>query len=108
LIEDHLARLRMEHKKRRDEMVSALNRHLRAFSFDPPRGGLYLWCRFKDRIDSRQLLQRAMQEGVAFAPGDIFYSDEAGSRELRLCFSGSPVDRIDEGVRMLAKCLGDV
>jgi DNA-binding transcriptional MocR family regulator len=105
LIEDHLTRLRMEHKKRRDEMVSALNRHLRAFSFDLPHGGLYLWCRFKDRIDSQQLLQIAMQQGVAFAPGDIFYSDEAGSRELRLCFSGSSVDRIDEGVRVLAKCL---
>jgi DNA-binding transcriptional MocR family regulator len=116
LIEDHLSRLRMEHKKRRDEMVRALERHLpdRAISFDIPRGGLYLWCRLKDRkdrkdrIDSRQLLQRAMQEGVAFAPGDIFYADYAGgagNRELRLCFSGSPVEKIDEGVRLLAKCL---
>jgi 2-aminoadipate transaminase len=116
LIEEHLSRLRMEHKRRRDEMVRALERHLpdRVISFDVPRGGLYLWCRLndrkdrKDRIDSRQLLQRAMQEGVAFAPGDIFYADYAGgagSRELRLCFSGSSVDKIDEGVRLLAKCL---
>jgi DNA-binding transcriptional MocR family regulator len=113
LIEDHLFRLRMEHKKRRDEMVGALKRHLpgQAISFDIPRGGLYLWCRlkgYKDRIDSRQLLQRAMQEGVAFAPGDIFYADYAGgagSHELRLCFSAAPVDKIGEGVRLLAKCL---
>jgi 2-aminoadipate transaminase len=129
LIEDHLSRLRMEHKKRRDEMVKALERHLpgQAISFDIPRGGLYLWCRLKDLkdgIDSRQLLQRAMREGLAFAPGDIFYADYAkglafapgdifyadyasgaGSRELRLCFSASPVDKIGEGVRLLAKCL---
>jgi 2-aminoadipate transaminase len=107
LIEDHLARLRVEHRRRRDEMARALEQYLpgRMISFARPRGGLYLWCRFKDRIDSRQFLQRAMREGVAFAPGNIFYSDGAGNREFRLCFSGSTVEKIDEGVRLLAKCL---
>jgi 2-aminoadipate transaminase len=107
LIEEHLARLRMEHRKRRDEMIRALERHLgRTIRFEIPRGGLYLWCRLRGNSDSRQLLQRAMQKGLAFAPGDIFYADntgEAGREEIRLCFSGSPVDKIGEGVRLLAK-----
>ena len=53
-------------------------------------------------IDARQLLDVAVREGVAFAPGELFYPDEAGGgQELRLCFSSVAANLIDEGIKRL-------
>jgi DNA-binding transcriptional MocR family regulator len=53
----------------------------------------------------RQLLQRAIRAGVVFANGEIFYADEAGTSELRLCFASRPPDKIEEGIKRLAASL---
>jgi 2-aminoadipate transaminase len=47
-----------------------------------------------------------MREGVAFAPGELFYPEAAGTQELRLCFAGSTVPRILEGVERLKNVIG--
>jgi len=46
-------------------------------------------------------LQRAIRAGVVFANGEIFYADEAGAGELRLCFASQPPDKIEEGIKRL-------
>ncbi len=66
---------------------------------------MYLWCRLGRQMESRALLRAAMNAGVVFASGDLFYADPSGTRELRLCYSALPVERIEEGVRRLASCL---
>jgi 2-aminoadipate transaminase len=47
----------------------------------------------------------AVEEGVDFAPGSLFYADEQKSRHLRLNFSELPESRIDEGIRRLARAV---
>lgn len=108
LMDEHVATLRREHKKKLNATLKALAKYItnRALSYDQPQGGLYLWCRLKGSADSQQVFRLATQEGVAFAPGEVFYADRAGGRELRLCFSRAPLEVIEEGVRRLAKCLG--
>jgi 2-aminoadipate transaminase len=54
---------------------------------------------------ARQLLQGAIAAGVVFANGEIFYADEAGAHELRLCFASQPPDKIEEGIKRLAVSL---
>src|SRR3712207_3756779 len=107
LYDEHLAKLRREHARRRDRMSDALARHLpaRLLTYAHPKGGLYFWCRLGQGLKGRQLLQRAMAEGVVFANGEIFYADEAGAHELRLCFASQTPDRIEEGIKRLAASL---
>ncbi|MGH9555717.1 MAG: PLP-dependent aminotransferase family protein [Terriglobales bacterium] len=107
LFDHHLKQVRTEHKKRRDALVSALRRSLpqRALEFNVPGGGMYLWCRLARHMESRALLRAATAAGVVFASGDLFYADPSGARELRLCYSALPVERIEEGVRRLARCM---
>jgi DNA-binding transcriptional MocR family regulator len=107
LFDDHLARLRREHGRRRDRMSAALVRHLpaRFLTHARPKGGLYLWCRLAHGLKGRQLLRQATAAGVVFANGEIFYADEAGAHEVRLCFASQTEDRIEEGVKRLAASL---
>ena len=107
LYDDHLIALRTEHAKRRNAMVRALRQRLpaKAIDFVIPQGGVYLWGRLTRGLESGSLLQQALRKGVAFANGEIFYSDGAGKHELRLCFSSVPVGKIEEGIARLAKAL---
>jgi 2-aminoadipate transaminase len=101
----HMDALRHGHARKRDLMRRALESNGRTFEFRLPRGGLHFWCRLPAGIDSRALLERAIAEGVAFAPGEIFYPDAAGRNELRLCFSCAPAAQIEEGVRRLLRAI---
>ena len=88
-------------------MSAALARHFPAklLTYARPKGGLYFWCRLGQGLKGRQLLQRATAAGVVFANGEIFYADEAGAHELRLCFASQTGDKIEEGIKRLAAAL---
>jgi len=105
LFSDHLVLMRKEHSKRLNILNQAIDRHLprKTLDFTQPKGGLYLWCRLGRGVEAQRLLQHAIVSGVAFANGEMFYSDDAGRQDLRLCFSHVPGDRIEEGIRRLSK-----
>jgi len=108
IVAEHIAKVRREHRLRRDAMMGALARTFPrgVMTFRTPDGGLYLWARLSRGLKAFDLDQLAMSEGVVFAPGELFYLAEAGTDELRLCFSGAPVARILEGVGRLKNALG--
>ncbi|HEY9087242.1 MAG TPA: PLP-dependent aminotransferase family protein [Anaerolineaceae bacterium] len=102
----HLHRARRVYRRYRDAMVSALRRHMPAGAeWNTPQGGLFIWLRLPEGLDSDALYPLAVDEGVDFAPGSLFYADERKSRHLRLNFSELPESRIDEGIRRLARAV---
>ena len=105
--DEHLRQLRGEHARRQGAMLDALRRDLPsgALVTTAHRGGLYLWCRLGGGADAREFLTAAAAAGVLFVPGEAFYPDDGGKHELRLCFSGTPPERIAEDVRRLGSLL---
>ncbi|HSL44281.1 MAG TPA: PLP-dependent aminotransferase family protein [Anaerolineales bacterium] len=91
--------------KRRDAMVSAIERYLPSeVCFDPPQGGLFIWLQLPENLSSDNLLLLAYEEGVAFAPGNSFFSEGLdGKNWLRLNFVAQPPDQIEEGIKRLGK-----
>jgi 2-aminoadipate transaminase len=92
------------YRRRRDVMLEALAEHLpREATWTEPNGGLFIWARLPDYIDTTDLLARALREDVAFVPGRAAYLDGRGGSEMRLNFSGIGEDDIREGVRRIGK-----
>ena len=106
----HLRGLRTEHAKRSTQMIAAIQRHMPSGSirFARPTGGLYLWCRLGPGLSATALHDRALAAGVTFVPGPAFYPDPAGDSELRLCFTSVLPATAEEGIRRLARCVGEV
>ncbi len=77
-------------------------------SFTRPAGGLFLWVVLPDGIDARRLLERAIEEDVAFVPGESFFPGGGHENTLRLNFSAMPEERIAEGIRRLGRVLSTV
>lgn len=70
---------------------------LRARAACPP-GGSYLWVDFAAWTgpDCMPILEQCAQAGVLLAPGSAF--GDACRGFARLCFTGVPPDRLDEGI----------
>src|SRR4051794_20803688 len=104
----YLTTLRALYRRRRDTMLESLEEFLPAEAeWTQPEGGLFIWARLPDYIDTTDLLARALREHVAFVPGRAAYLDGRGGSELRLNFSGVNEDEIREGVRRIGKVVSE-
>jgi GntR family transcriptional regulator/MocR family aminotransferase len=92
---------------RRDAMLAAIDRYLPAgVSVEPPQGGLFLWLRLPDGLSSNELLPLACEEGVAFAPGNVFFPEGSGGQDwMRLNFVAPSAEEIEAGIRRLGKAI---
>jgi 2-aminoadipate transaminase len=104
----YLGKLRAIYRRRRDTMLAALEEFLPAEAdWTRPGGGLFVWARLPDYIDTTDLLARALRENVAFVPGRAAYLDGRGGSEMRLNFSGVGEDDIREGIRRIGKVVSE-
>jgi 2-aminoadipate transaminase len=106
LIEGHLPRLRSVYGARRDAMLDALAKHMPAgVSWTRPAGGLFLWLTLPAGANSQELLGAAVEQKVAFVPGQAFHPDGGGANTMRLNFSHSTPAQIEVGVARLGEVL---
>ena len=99
----HLNRVRGELRKRRDVACEAARTHLPpGCEWTEPAGGLYMWVRLpEDGPTAAELYVTAVQHGVAYAVGSLFFTDHGGGRHIRLNFAANSPARITEGFRRL-------
>jgi 2-aminoadipate transaminase len=94
------------YRRRRDVMLDALEQHFpREATWSRPEGGLFIWAKLPDYIDTTDLLARALRDNVAFVPGRAAYLDGRGGSEMRLNFSGVSEEDIREGVRRIGRVI---
>ena len=108
-LEEHLSKLQLEYRLKRDRMLQALNCHFdKDAGWTKPSSGFFIWVEFSGDIDILKLLKDSIEkENVAFVPGRAFavgngYADDSS---MRLSFSNNSLDQIDQGVERIAKLL---
>ncbi len=102
-VRQHVKRLRNVYRQRRDTMLDAIAEHWpEEVRYTRPQGGLFLWARLPEKIDTKVLLKKAVEEKVAYVPGFAFYPYEAGGHHsMRLNFSNATEEMINEGIYRL-------
>ena len=74
-----------------------------AVEFDDAKGGIFLWIKLPDTVDTMKLYQAALAAGVAINPGPEWSVNKARARSrLRLCFASPSHEEISQGVATLA------
>ena len=103
-LQPQIDRLRETYAARCTAMLTALDETFPAdVHFTRPEGGLFIWIELPKRINSRDLLELAMQEKVAFIPGDGFFATRPMVNTLRLNFSAMGPEKIKEGIAILGR-----
>jgi 2-aminoadipate transaminase len=107
-MKQHIRLIRKVYKERRDTMLEALATHMpEGVSWTHPKGGLFLWATLPECLDSRAIFNQAVAQKVAFVPGGSFHPLGGGSNTMRLNFSNSKPEMIQEGIERLAKVIKD-
>jgi len=105
----HVRQLRQAYRERRDTMLDAMAEFWpEGSSWTHPQGGLFLWARAPEGVDSLDMLKIALEHRVAYVPGVNFYPDEdGGENAMRLNFSTAKPEMIVEGIHRLGKTIAD-
>ncbi|MGB6433124.1 MAG: PLP-dependent aminotransferase family protein [Bradyrhizobium sp.] len=101
----HVPSLRRGLRAKLDTLMEALDEQFGTTAeFEEPKGGIFLWVKLPDHVDTLKLYQAALAAGVSINPGPEWSTDKAyaGCR-LRLCFASPTHQQIREGIAMLAE-----
>jgi 2-aminoadipate transaminase len=101
----HVPALRTGLRRKVETLMETLNEQFgTAAEFEDPKGGIFLWIKLPDNVDTMKLYQAALKEGVAINPGNEWSTDKAhSSSRLRICFASPTHEQIREGVAILAE-----
>ena len=101
----HVPELRTALRAKLETLMEALNEQFgTAAEFDDPKGGIFLWVKLPDNVDTMKLYQAALAAGVAINPGPEWSTDKAhAAARLRLCFASPTHEQIREGIAVLAE-----
>jgi 2-aminoadipate transaminase len=103
--DEHVQALRKVLRRKVTVMMEALREQFGdEVEFQDPAGGIFLWMRLPEGLDTKRLEQASAPAGVTLNPGAEWMTDTvAGKRWLRLCFAHPSEEVIREGVGRLAE-----
>ncbi|MDE2378636.1 PLP-dependent aminotransferase family protein [Bradyrhizobium sp.] len=101
----HVPALTRALRTKLDTLMEALNEQFgTAAEFEEPKGGIFLWVKLPDNVDTLKLYQAALAAGVSINPGPEWSTNKGHSTaRLRLCFASPTHQHIREGVAVLAE-----
>ena len=106
LLRGHVRKVRGAYRERRDAMLEAMEEFFpKDVSWTRPQGGLFLWVRLPEHVDTTKFMEVALEEKVAFVPGSAFFPEGDGRNTMRLNFSYCRPETIREGIQRLGRAL---
>ena len=101
----HTQALRSDYRERRAALIKAVTKHLPEAVISDQAGGFFLWLTLgpdDGTLNTMDLLEDAVAQGVAYVPGDAFTVETARPNALRLSYSSGDPGRFDEALQRLA------
>ena len=93
------------YRARRDALCAAMETHLSDwFTWEKPEGGMFVWARARDsRLNTDALMRAGLAEGVCISPSSVFDPAHRDHGGMRLNFTLNPPEKLEEGIRRLAR-----
>ena len=106
LFDEHITKIRTMYREKRDIMLDSMKEYFpEGCSWTRPDGGLFLWARVPEYINTKSMVSEAIKERVAYVQGAAFFVDGSGTNTMRLSFSHPPNEKIREGIRRLGRVI---
>ncbi len=106
VVERYIPIMRETYKRKRNVMLDALEDHFPpGCRWTKPVGGMFIFAYLPESIDTKEMLLKAIDAGVAYVPGRAFFVDGSGWNTMRLNFSFPSEDKIIEGVKILGRVI---
>ncbi|NFG61511.1 MULTISPECIES: PLP-dependent aminotransferase family protein [unclassified Clostridium] len=96
----YLKNVRKYYKDKYNLIIEMINKYI-PYEYITGEGGLHVFIKLKDNINSRELLDLCYKEGVMFMPGDIFYEGNGDKNTFRIGFGRVSDKDIKKGIKII-------
>jgi len=105
-IDSHIKKITELYMEQRNCMVSMIEKYFpKDVKSTKPEGGMFLWATLPEGFSSLELFEIASKKNVAFVPGDPFYINKKGTNTMRLNYTNSTEEKIEEGIKRLSEAI---
>jgi len=106
LLPQQIEKIRAVYGRKLQIMLQALRKHMpKGVRWSRPEGGLFLWIKLPKKMSANDLFPKAIEDKVAYVVGSAFHCNGKGQNTMRMNFSFSSEQQIDEGIQRLAKMI---
>jgi 2-aminoadipate transaminase len=103
LLENNLKKTIELYRERRTHMIACFKKYMPAgVTWTEPQGGLFLFVTLPSHLDTDEIFKKAIEKNVAFVAGSSFFCNNSGHNTMRINFSYSNNEDIEEGVKRLS------
>lgn len=101
LLPAHIRNICSGYGAKMKQMLGCLESFPSGVRFTHPQGGLFIWAELPEKIDAVKMLSAAVERKVAYVPGTYFCVDGGHLNTIRLNFSNSTPEQIENGMNTL-------
>jgi 2-aminoadipate transaminase len=103
-LDRHLPRIIDLYRPRKEAIIDALARYFPdGYRWSRPEGGMFVWVEGPEGMDMLSIYTHAVENGVAYVPGQFFFVDQdQGRHTLRLNFTMADGTTLDRAIALLA------
>ena len=103
-LDRHLPRIIDLYRPRKAAVIDALARYFPdGYRWSRPEGGMFVWVEGPEGMDMLRLYTPAVENGVAYVPGQFFFVDQdQGRHTLRLNFTMADGPTLEKAIALLA------
>lgn len=99
-------KIRAAYKEKGELLAGLMEQELGDYiSFVRPKGGMFLWARFRQPFNATEWLATTLEQGVVFVPGEYFFADNPDRATFRLSFATASEQQMQEAVARLRRSL---
>lgn len=97
----YVKNVRKYYRDKYNLVMNMINKYI-PYEYVTGEGGLHIFIKLKNNINSRKLLDLCYKDGVIFMPGDIFYEDQNhGLDTFRIGFGRVSDEDIVKGIKII-------
>jgi DNA-binding transcriptional MocR family regulator len=104
--ERHLQKFRLELHKNLNRTISLIGQHFpEGTKTTMPDGGLVIWVELPAYINAADLIEKAFEQDVSYAPGEIFSSKGDYQHYIRICYCNLWENKVEKALIKLGQLL---
>ena len=105
----HIAKIKALYQAQAQAMMDAMDEFFpKTVKYTRPHGGMFLWVTLPEGVSAMELFPKALEQKVAFVPGDPFYINVTNANTMRLNYTNADCETIREGIRRLGELLNAI
>lgn len=105
-LDAQIEKIRCAYKEKSEQLAGLIDKELGdVMTFHQPKGGMFLWARFRQPFNTTQWLQQTLNHGVVFVPGEFFFPDAPDYSTLRFSYATATEEQMHEAVARLRRAL---